>query len=71
MLLGGVETVGGADDRDHIRASDLVRTVTFGSKADQSEDKEICIREVINAASRAKENGLGCKLGNLPEALPD
>ena len=69
--LEAMETVGGADDRDRCRSADMVRTVAFGgptSSTDTQSDKEICIREVINAAGRSKE-GLDCKVGKLAKQL--
>ena len=49
----------------------MVRSVAFGSTtpAAQSEDKEICIREVVLAAGRTKESGLDCKVGKLAKKL--
>ena len=71
FCLESLETVGGADDRDRLRATDMVRTVAFGSAfaTRPEEDKEICIREVINAAGRAREVGLDCKVGKLAKKL--
>ena len=47
----------------------MVRTVAFGSTStDTQRDKEICIREVINAAGRSKE-GLDCRIGKLAKKL--
>ena len=50
----------------------MVRTVAFGSSSSSTGppvDKEICIREVINAAGRARESGLDCKVGKLAKKL--
>ena len=48
----------------------MVRTVAFGaSSTDQPADKEVCVREVINAAGRARETGLDCKVGKLAKKL--
>ena len=49
----------------------MIRTVAFGSTSsiDAQNDKEICIREVINAAGRAKEVGLDCKVGKAAKQL--
>ena len=70
FCLEAMETVGGADDRDKLRAADMVRTVAFGSSStDQPADKEVCVREVINAAGRARETGLDCKVGKLAKKL--
>ena len=60
----------GADDRDRIRATDMIRTVAFGSSStDLPADKEVCVREVINAAGRTREAGLDCKVGKLAKKL--
>ena len=72
--LEALEDLGGADDRDKMRATDMVRTVAFGTSSSSTtpeipEDKEICIREVVNAAGRAKEVGLDCKVGKLAKKL--
>ena len=66
--LEALENIGGCDDRSRVRSADMVRTVAFGSTADPQSDKEICIREVINAAGRSKE-GLDCKVGKLAKKL--
>ena len=65
-----MDTVGGADDRDRCRSADMVRTVAFGSTSstDTQSDKEICIREIINAAGRSKE-GLDCRVGKIAKKL--
>ena len=47
----------------------MIRTVAIGPSTDQPEDNEICIREVINAAGRAKEVGLDCKVGKAAKKL--
>ena len=61
----------GADERDRIRATDMIRTVAFGSSSASADpiNKEICIREVINAAGRAREAGLDCKVGKVAKKL--
>ena len=68
-----METVGGADDRDRMRAADMVRSVAFDSSSsatEQTEDKEICIRQVVNEAGRAKESpGLDIKVGKVAKQL--
>ena len=64
--------MGGADDRDRCRSADLVRTVAFGSSSTDlpvDRDKEVCVREVILAAGRAREAGLDCKVGKLAKKL--
>ena len=65
--LEALETVGGADDRDRIRATDMIRTVAFGSSSSTTpEDKEVCVREFINNAGRQKESpGLDIKVGRM------
>ena len=74
FCLEALETVGSADDRDRCRVTDMVRTVAFGSSASSSADsppadKEVCVREVINEAGRAREAGLDCKVGKLAKKL--
>ena len=70
FCLESLESVGGADDRDRLRATDMVRTVAFGSSSiDPPTDKEVCVREVINDAGRAREAGLDCKVGKLAKKL--
>ena len=66
--LEALDTMGGADDRDRCRSVDMVRSVAFGFAA-QSDDNEICIREVVLAAGRTKEDGLDCKVGKLAKEL--
>ena len=68
FCLEAMETVGGADDRDRCRSADMVRSIAFGSAA-QSDDREICIREVVLASGRTKEVGLDCKVGKLAKKL--
>ena len=53
--LEAIESVGGADDRDRLRATDMVRSIAWSSGSSSSNDpapadKEICVRELINAA---------------------
>ena len=69
FCLEAMESVGSADDRDKCRAADMIRTVAFGSSSTEPVDKEICIREVINAAGRAREPALDCKVGKLAKRL--
>ena len=67
-----LETVGGADDRDRCRATDMIRSVAWGGSSSTdlpSVDKEICIREVVLAAGRTKEIGIDCKVGKLAKKL--
>ena len=64
--LEAMDAVGGADDRDRCRSADMVRSVAFGSA---ETDKEVCVRAVINAAGRAREVGLDCKVGKLAKKL--
>ena len=62
----------GADDRDRLRATDMIRAIAFGSasSSEQPIDKEICIREVVNAAGRARESpGIDIKTGALAKKL--
>ena len=69
FCLEALENIGGNDDRDKCRAADMIRTVAFGSSSTEPVDKEICIREVINAAGRAREPALDCKVGKLAKRL--
>jgi hypothetical protein len=71
FCLESLESVGGADDRDRLRATDMVRTVAFGSASstEQPTDREICVRQVINETGRAREVGLDCKVGKLAKKL--
>ena len=63
----------GADERDKLRTTDMIRTVAFGAtgaSTDQPQDKEICIREIINAAGRARESpGIDQKVGKLAKKM--
>ena len=52
----------------------MIRTVAFGGSSSSTdhpeEDKEICIRQIVNEAGRAKESpGLDCKVGKLAKRL--
>ena len=71
--LEALESVGGADDRDRLRCTDMVRTVAFGSSSSSSTDtpadKEVCIRQIVNEAGRAKESGLDCRVGKQANKL--
>ena len=71
--LAALEGSGHSDDRDRIRCTDMIRGIAFGvaaSSTDQPpQDKEICIREIINAAGRGREVGLDCKLGKAAKKL--
>ena len=69
FCLEALECIGGADQRDKLRATDMIRTVAFSSSSTDPvpTGKEVCIREVINAAGRAEENGLDGKVGKLAE----
>jgi hypothetical protein len=70
--LAALEGSGNADDRDKQRCTDMIREIAFGAAAsstDQPQDKEICIREIINAAGRGREVGLDCKLGKAAKKL--
>ena len=72
FCLEALESVGGADERARMRACDMIRSVGFGSTPSTDlppVDKEICIREMINAAGRAREAGLDCKVGKLAKKL--
>jgi len=72
FCLDAMESVGGADDRDRCRSADMVRTVAFGPASSTDlppTDKEVCVREVILAAGRAREAGLDCKVGKLAKKL--
>ena len=63
---------GGVDDRDRIRATDMIREVAFCSSSTDSQpaDNEICIREVVNAAGRARESpGIDMKIGKMAKKL--
>ena len=63
----------GADERDKLRTTDMIRTVAFGAtgaSTDQPQDKEICIRELVNAAGRARESpGIDQKVGKLAKEM--
>ena len=56
--LESLDSMGGADGRDRLTATDMIRTVAFGpdsaSHTTQS-DEEVCIREVLNAAGRRRK----------------
>ena len=58
--LSALENLGGAESRDELRATDMVRTIAFGTSSSTTpkrpEDKEICIREFVNSSGRQKEN---------------
>ena len=70
FCLHALESCGGADSRDKVRCTDMIREIAFGGSASSApEDREICLREVINAAGRARENGLDCKVGKLAKKL--
>ena len=65
-----IEGSGSSDDRDKKRCTDMIREIQFGSAApNDQQDKEICIREIINAAGRGREVGLDCKLGKAAKKL--
>ena len=72
--LEAIESVGGCDDRDRLRAADMVRSIAWSSSSSSTDtppaDKEICVREVVNAAGRAKESpGIDCKVGRVAKQL--
>ena len=72
--LEALESGGGVDDRDRIRTTDMIREVAFGSSSastdSQPADNEICIREVVNAAGRARESpGIDMKIGKMAKKL--
>ena len=46
----------------------LAQAFTAASSADPV-DKEVCVREVINEAGRARETGLDCTVGKLANKL--
>ena len=62
----------------------MIRGIAFGSAAGvagaaaataatpptDQQDKEICIREVINSAGRAREVRLDCKVGKMAKKTP-
>jgi len=52
-----------------MRAADMIRTVAFGAGAIEPVAKERYIREKINAAGRAREVGLDCKVGTAAKKL--
>ena len=67
-----LESTGGVDDRDKLRAADMIRTVAFRSSSSSTgpaPEKEVCVREVINASGRSRETGLDCKVGKLAKKL--
>ena len=50
----------------------MIRSVAFGSSSSSTDpvDREVCIREVINAAGRARESpALDCRVGKLANKL--
>ena len=50
----------------------MIRAIAFGSasSSEQPTDKEICIREVVNAAGRARESpGIDIRTGALAKKL--
>ena len=63
----------GADDNDRMCATDMISEVAFGSSSASTDsppaDKEVCVRQVINEAGRAREVGLDCKVGKLAKKL--
>ena len=69
FCLEAMETVGGVDDRDRLRCTDMIRTVAFGassSSTEQAEDPEVCIRQIVNQAGRAKESpSIDIKVGRI------
>ena len=79
FCVSALEDLGGADDRDKMRAADMVRTIIFTSSSSSSTpvatperpaDKEICIREFVNSTGRQKESpGLDIKVGRLAKKL--
>ena len=79
FCVSALEDLGGADDRDKMRAADMVRTIAFASSSSSSTpvatperplDKEICIREFVNSSGRQKESpGLDIKIGRLAKKL--
>ena len=56
------------DDRDKMRARDLMNTALHGQVEDALEDKEICIRNFLNRAGIHKF-GFESQLGRLAKKL--
>ena len=72
FCLGALEATGQTDDRDRLRATDMIRTVAFGAPSSTSgpADKEVCIRTVVNAAGRARESpAIDIRVGKLANKL--
>ena len=63
--------MGGADGRDRMRTTGMIREVCFGSSvSSRPADPEICIRQVVNDAGRARESpGIDIKSGKLAKKL--
>ena len=58
-----------ADDRDRIRATDMIREIAFGSES-STPDREVCVRQFVNDAGRSRESpGLDMKVGKLAKKL--
>ena len=55
--IEAIENSGNSNDRDRVRCTDMIRGIACGSAAapTDQQDKEICIRELINSAGRARE----------------
>ena len=72
FCLQTLDDMGGSDDRDRLKLTDMVRTVAFGSASSSTEqqaDKETCIRQVIMEQGRTRETGLDCKVGKLAKKM--
>ena len=69
--LEALDSGNGVDDRDRVRAKDMTREVAFGSGSSTDQpDPEICIRQIVNAAGRARESpGIDIKTGALAKKL--
>ena len=69
--LSALEAVGEVCDRDRLRAGDMVRTIAFGGSVSSApEDREVCVRQVINEAGRSRESpALDMKVGKLAKKL--
>jgi len=69
--LEALDSGNGVDDRDRVRAKDMIREVAFGSGSSTDQpDPEICIRQIVNAAGRSRESpGIDIKTGALAKKL--
>ena len=73
FCLDALQDVGGADDRDRLRAADMVRSIAWSSPGSSTEtptEKEVCIRQIVNEAGRSEESsGIDIKVGCVAKQL--